>query len=246
MCTITFWPRDSGYALAMNRDEKLARVRGLGPRVRRVAGQSVVFPSEPGGGTWIALNDSGATLALINWYAITRRVTDCVVSRGDVVQATKTAVDAAEADEALRRLPLAQINPFRLVGAFPRNKQVVEWRWDLKTLRRLKHRWRAGQWISSGYDEPGAQRVRSRTFQRLRKEKSVGSLDWLRAVHGSHLPERGPYSTCMHRSDAATVSYSEVVVETRKSTLRYHDGALCEGRRMLVKELKRRRLPHVT
>jgi hypothetical protein len=241
MCTITFWPRESGYALAMNRDEKIVRVRGLAPCVRRVAGRTVVFPSEPGGGTWIALNDTGATLALVNWYAINRRVTDGVVSRGDVVQAAKTAAAAAEAEAALKQLPLAQINPFRLVGVFPQTEQVVEWRWDLKKLRRLKHRWRPQQWISSGYDEPGAQRVRSRTFQRLRKEKSAGSPGWLRALHSSHLPERGPYSTCMHRPDAATVSYSEVWVQKAKSTLRYHDEALCQCGRLIAKELKRRR-----
>jgi hypothetical protein len=109
----------------------------------------------------------------------------------------------------------------------------------LKKLRRLKHRWRAQQWISSGYDEPGAQRVRGRTFQRLRRIKSAGSLDWLRALHSSHLPERGPYSTCMHRSDAATVSYSEVEVQKKTSALRYHDGPPCQCGRFIVKELRR-------
>ena len=240
MCTITFWPRESGYALAMNRDEMRARVRGIGPRVRRVAGRSVVFPSEPGGGSWFALNDTGATLALVNWYAVTRRVTDCVVSRGDVVEAAKMAAGLGEAEAALRQLPLGQMNPFRLVGVFPQTEEVVEWRWDLKKLRRFKHRWRAQQWISSGYDEPGAQRARHRVFQQLRKLGNAGSLDWLRALHRSHLPERGPYSTCMHRPDAATVSYSEVVVQRSKSTLRHQEGAPCLNGRLVAKELRRR------
>ena len=119
------------------------------------------------------------------------------------------AAGLGEAEAALRQLPLGQMNPFRLVGVFPQTEEVVEWRWDLKKLRRFKHRWRAQQWISSGYDEPGAQRARHRVFQQLRKLGNAGSLDWLRALHRSHLPERGPYSTCMHRPDAATVSYAD-------------------------------------
>ena len=74
MCTVSFIARQQGYALAMNRDEKLARVAGLPPKKSIVSGRAVLAPSEPGGGTWIALNDCGATLALINWYSITARV----------------------------------------------------------------------------------------------------------------------------------------------------------------------------
>ena len=41
-----------------------------------------------------------------------------------------------------------------------------------------------------------------------RNQKFEGRLNWLRRLHRSHLPERGPFSICMHRSDAATVSYT--------------------------------------
>src|SRR6266853_2821052 len=74
MCTVTFIARRRGYCLGMNRDEKLARPTGLPPRKKMVNGRAVISPSEPGGGTWIALNDQGATLALINWYSIIARV----------------------------------------------------------------------------------------------------------------------------------------------------------------------------
>src|SRR6266700_7181437 len=81
MCTVTFIARRSGYCLGMNRDEKLTRPTALPPRKRMVNGRAVVVPSDPGGGTWIALNDHGATLALINWYSITARVDGKAVSR---------------------------------------------------------------------------------------------------------------------------------------------------------------------
>ena len=165
MCTVTFWPRQSGYMLAMNRDEKLSRVQGLPPRTIRAGGRSVICPSEPGGGTWIALNDSGATSALINWYSIVARVSKNPMSRGEVVRATRMAITPQEGDEALRQLPLKRINPFRLIGVFPTANEVVEWRWNLRKLERVRHRWQSGQWISSGFDEPEAQRVRTKTFR---------------------------------------------------------------------------------
>ena len=93
MCTVTFIARKRGYALGMNRDEKLTRVQGLPPSERLVEGRRVICPSEPGAGTWISLNETGVTFALINWYSITARVYGTATSRGEVVAAV-SAMDA--------------------------------------------------------------------------------------------------------------------------------------------------------
>src|SRR5690348_15350859 len=119
MCTVSLLAREHGYALAMNRDELLTRVKGLPPKIHEMKGRRIISPSEPGGGTWIALNDTGATLALINWYAIKSRVQKNPMSRGDVVNATSAAESPIEANTALRLLPLGRINAFRLIGVFP-------------------------------------------------------------------------------------------------------------------------------
>ena len=227
MCTVTLIAQRRGYRLGMNRDEKLARSPGLPPEKRQVNGRTVLCPAEPGGGTWIAVNDLGVTLALINWYAITARATGKAVSRGEVVNATSAATTPDFADAALAKLPLDQINPFRLIGIFPATKIVVEWRWNLNELVRKIHPWKTQQWISSGFDEPGAQRVRSRTFQNVQTQRTAGTIDWLRRLHRSHEPEPGPYSTCMHRADAATVSYAEIAVSEQRATVRYQAGAPC-------------------
>ena len=229
MCTVTFIARKKGYALGMNRDEQLSRVTGRPPAKTTIGGCAVVAPSEPGGGTWIALNDAGVTFALINWYSINTRVKGEPVSRGQVVNAACAAKAPEQAAAALSRLPLQQINPFRLIGIFPATNEIVEWRWDLKSLIRKKHRWQDRQWISSGFDEPAAQRVRSRTFRAALKQKSAGSLGWLRRLHRSHSPPAGPFSTCMHRADAATVSYTEAAVFPTKALMRHVAGLPCQG-----------------
>jgi hypothetical protein len=229
MCTVTFIARQRGYCLGMNRDEKLTRPAGLPPKEKRLNGLGVISPSEPGGGTWIAVNDHGATLALINWYSIAARVDGKGVSRGEVVNSASAAILPGSADDALHGLPLNRINPFRLIGVFPTTSEIVEWRWNLKQLVRKNLPWKSQQWISSGFDEPAAQRVRGRTFRQAQKQESTGSLDWLRRLHRSHLPQTGPFSTCMHRNDAATVSYTEIVVSDQHALMRYGNAAPCQS-----------------
>jgi hypothetical protein len=237
MCTVTFIARKRGYCLGMNRDEKLTRAIGLPPTIKKVNGRTLISPSEPGGGSWIAVNDHGATLALINWYSITARVGGKTVSRGEVINSVSAAISPDFTDAALRGLPLSRINPFRLIGVFPEAGEIVEWRWNLKQLVRKNHHWKSQQWISSGFDEPTAQRVRGRTFHRVGRQHFAGSLDWLRRLHRSHSPLAGPFSTCMHRADAATVSYTEVTVSSRHAKMRYHAGAPCKALKHFIRAI---------
>lgn len=227
MCTVTFAARRTGYVLGMNRDEKLTRVEALPPKPRFIAGHRVLFPSEPDGGTWIGLNDAGVCLALINWYSVAARVPHHAISRGCIVTSAVGESFSRNVDGKLAAIPLPRVNPFRLIGIFPGEREVIEWRWNLRQLTRQRHPWKTNTWISSGYDEPGAQITRMKNFRAALRQKSAGSLDWLRRLHRCHQPERGPYSTCMHRADAATVSYTEVVCSATDGQMRYHAGSPC-------------------
>lgn len=238
MCTVTFIARRNGFALGMNRDEKLSRVAARPPAVRQAGGRRVLYPSEPGGGTWVGVNDSGTGFALINWYSISARVTGPSVSRGEVVKAVLAATSVASSEKILARLPLKQMNAFRLIGFFPRTQEIVEWRWNLKRLEPQSHPWKTNIWISSGFDEPGAQRMRGKAFATALQQSSAGTLSWLRRLHRSHRPARGPYSICMHRADAATVSYTEMVVAAGEARIRYHAGAPCDDSQSFTHKLR--------
>jgi hypothetical protein len=228
MCTVTFMPRKRGYALAMNRDEKRTRAKGLPPNQRCIDGVQVIYPSEPSGGTWIALNDAGVTLALIDWYSVAARSSDITVSRGEIIPSLSNAPDSKSIDARLAGRLLNRINPFRLIGFFAAQRKIIEWQWDLRRLARKAHHWQSQQWISSGFDEPKAKRLRSSTFRHFQTQASAGTTNWLRRLHRSHSPERGPYSTCMHREDAATVSYTEITVSRTQASLRHHRGSPCK------------------
>jgi len=76
-------------------------------------------------------------------------------------------------------------------------------------------------------DEQLAEVTRAEVCRRAWNESDAGELGWLRRLHGSHVPERGGFSICMHREEACTVSYTEVEVYNACGTMRYHPGSLC-------------------
>jgi hypothetical protein len=223
MCTVSFLPGRSGFLLAMNRDEKKARPRALAPRRRWTGTHNALFPSEPGGGAWIGVNDAGLTLALVNWYAKPQRDPLLCVSRGIIVPHLLAADAMADFGRMFADLPLDRINPFRLIAASAGETRLREWRWDGTLLSCGKFRWARRHWFSSGYDEPV---VASRRAQVTRDVPALTPAR-LRRLHAGHLPERGPFSLCMHRDDAQTVSYTEIAVSPARARMRYAAGPPC-------------------
>ena len=237
MCTVSFVPKPGGFYLTMNRDEKLARLPALPPTIVNLDGRRAVFPREPTGGTWISANDVGLCLALINWHRVEREPVHDTVSRGQVVTELAGESSSKEITQALAALSLSRMRPFRLIAIIPSEETVMEWRWNLERLSTREYAWKVHHWFSSGLDEPKAERERDRVCKAARKQESAGQLDWLRHLHRSHSPERGPFSVCMHRRDATTVSYTEVTVSGRRAIMRYKNGPCCSNRKMVVKTI---------
>src|SRR6266567_137587 len=66
-----------------------------------------------------------------------------------------------------------------------------------------------------------------RTCEAAAGEPAAGSDGWLRRLHRSHIPGPGPFSVCVHRQDAATVSYTEVRCGGTQISMDYLDGNPC-------------------
>ena len=224
MCTVSFLPTATGFRLAMNRDEKRFRIAALAPEVFRIGERRAIYPREPGGGTWLAANDAGLCLALINWHRIEHEPRGRIESRGRIIPALIGAKNSGEIGRELRKMSLSGTPPFRLVLIDSRRRTLTEWRWNLMELVPQRHRWRTFHWFSSGYDERGAEKQRTKVCASWLSH-GTGSL---RRLHASHLPRRGPFSICMHRPDAATVSYSEILVSRQRVTLRYQSSPPCQ------------------
>ena len=227
MCTVSFVPNENGFLLGMNRDESQFRPIALPPEVHGRVDEFSIYPSEPGGGTWIGMNNSGLYLALINWHTVPTRPFERIVSRGIVVEELIRSRTSDVLFGLLHELPIEWMPPFRLIAFSPRESVVREFRWDQNRVKTVSHRWEEKHWFSSGLDEQQVEVTRAEVCRRARSESDAGELRWLRKLHRSHVPERGGFSICMHREEACTVSYTEVELRNACGTMRYHPGALC-------------------
>lgn len=226
MCTVSFLPTRSGFMLAMNRDEQKTRPSAILPRRRKTGLRDALHPSEPAGGTWIGVNDAGLSLALINWYSKPQRDRSLCVSRGIVIPHLLAGDDISGVGHFLSDLPLDEINPFRLVAVSLAGQAVREWRWDGADLDCRRHGWQRRHWFSSGLDEVLANRKRAGVV-RAAGDETAQTPAWLRKLHGSHQSERGAFSICMHREEAETVSYTEIVATRSGARMRYAAGSPC-------------------
>ncbi len=97
MCTLSVITRDKDYLVAMNRDEKIARGAGEPLETHHLHDTAAIYPSDGAGGTWIAANAYGITLALLNWNDIVESF------RGEACHNAQKESDAGSASW-LRRL----------------------------------------------------------------------------------------------------------------------------------------------
>src|SRR5262245_50807372 len=193
MCTVSFVPNAAGFRLAMNRDEKRSRIAALPPAAFKLGAHRVLYPREPGGGTWLAVNDAGLCLALINWHRIEREPRGRIESRGRVIPELIGATNSQAVARQLRTMPLQSLRPFRLLVIDFRRHRAIEWEWNLRNLSDHQHGWETQHWFSSGYDEWEAEKERTEVCRGW----SLGTRVRIRELHASHLPERGPFSICM-------------------------------------------------
>lgn len=223
MCTLSFVPRESGYAVAMNRDEQFARACGLPPEVFGNA----IYPHEPNGGTWIAVNTAGLTLAVLNKNQ-DGPLPAKIRSRGELIAALITSESLAEVHRRLLEFGFKGIWPFRLIAVSFEERELCEWAYGTQLVK-AHYDWERRHWYSSGMSDREAANTRSIAGEQASHDEDVGTMEWLRRLHKSHFPKPGAFSICVHREDAATVSYSEIVFEHGQATMRYAAGSPCQS-----------------
>jgi len=224
MCTLSFLPGSGGFHLLINRDEQRGRPAALPAKVHRCGILSAIYPWEPSGGTWIGINQHGLTLALINWYSTPQLQEPPAFSRGVIIPKLLAKDSVSKMEEELRCLPLTRVNPFRLILVSSRDQSLHEFRSDTMTCQKISFPWERSHWFSSGFEEAKVMRIREQT---CREESGACSLTHLRNLHASHTPEKGPFSICMHREDACTVSSTEISVTNELASMSYQHSSPC-------------------
>jgi hypothetical protein len=228
MCTVSWAQQPGGYHLLCNRDEKRTRAAALAPRVVEVGGVRYIAPIDPDGrGTWLAVNEYGVSVCLLNGQsgvesAGPRR------SRGLLMRELAWAPSAGECALWTRHLDLRPFSPFSLLILEPRRSAIVA-QWDGRELLVDPAGDARMPLTSSSYDAEGVRRSRVMDFARRvdpARPVDPALLYWFHASHGT-TPDA--YSTCMHREDAETVSFSWVVVTRDAIRFLYSPGAPCQA-----------------
>jgi hypothetical protein len=242
MCTLTVVTGDNSHCIAMNRDEKIMRGVGVPPEIHEFDGTRVIYPGDGTGGTWIAANEYGITLALLNWNDIVPRGIDTskTRSRGRVIPALLDSRSLPELHAVFGLSKLEGMLPFRVVGVFPSEKEIWEWRWDSAQLEFQVHGWELRHWFSSSLSDKQAESLRGAACCNAQYESDAGSVPWLRRLHASHASGPGPFSLCVHREDVKTLCYTEVTCTPTTVGVEHFLASPCSMRSSHLIETQRR------
>jgi hypothetical protein len=222
MCTVSWTHQPGGYHLLCNRDERRTRGIAKPPGTFELACTRFVSPADADrGGTWIAVNEHGIGLCLLNGRSA--EAGHGGRSRGFVIPELIWLRSIDDCVFALGQMDLPPFAPFTLLILEP-GQPASAAAWDGATLAIDRDADRCAPLVSSSFDPEGVRRRRTREFARY----AAGDPASLYHFHASHGDTAGPYSPCMHRGDAETVSFSWVVVNRDEVRFLYLPAAPCQ------------------
>jgi uncharacterized protein with NRDE domain len=225
MCTVTVIPRDEGFRLACNRDERRDRPPGVAPSVHVLDGVQATFPLDPrGGGTWIGVNTAGLAAVLLNRTDDSPRPARAGprFSRGVIVPPLLGSRSVTGALRGARRLNAAAFEPFRLVLVQGATYAVLSSNGAALSVH-------AGSFTeplmftSSSLGDHLVSGPRRILFEQyvLSAANVDARLEGQRRFHEHRWDDRPQMSVLMSRPDARTVSTTVVDVCHAFVTLRY-------------------------
>jgi hypothetical protein len=245
MCTVSVVVRErsgssqqSGFIdvrLATNRDEQRSRPPALPPVRRRFGEREAILPVDSAsGGTWVAANDAGLILTLLNLNPVARRLEDLTPeaiasvlakakgkpSRGVVIP---SLLHCRSIDEVLAesdRLAALGSEPFRLVTIDARELAELTCADGQVALLRRTPLDAPLMFASSGLGDQTVYEPRRKLFEEMLAQGNdvAATQD---AFHRHQWPGREYLSVCMSRADARTVSCTIVEREGNLISMKY-------------------------
>lgn len=239
MCSVS-WIRDAaGLHVFMNRDERRSRAPERPPRVFARAGVRRIAPEDgAAGGTWIAANEFGLVVLLVNGYLHDdARRTDEPRSRGLLVDDMAAARSSLELADALRATDLTPYRSFRMLALHPDDDGCVA-TWDSSALDVALDADAACPLLSSSHATSAVAAARLATWQESVAQHGRDPRA-LELYHASHARGPSAFSVCMHRDDAETRSFVRVRVDATSVRLAWSPGAPCLALPSTTCELQR-------
>ncbi len=236
MCTVTIVPISNGnqsraskrsgpglpgLRIACNRDESRDRLAARPPEIHRFGDRRAILPIDPvSGGTWVAVNDAGLMMTLLNFNPH-RSVPACrLKSRGGIIPKLLDATTLAEAIERTETINVFEYSLFRLI--LLDDSTCVELRPENGTLQssKISPIDQPLLFTSSGLGDQLVEGPRRELFESMFQK----SADWIHdqdRFHRHSWPGREHLSVCMSRADAKTVSQTIVTVHPTIVTMTY-------------------------
>ena len=231
MCTLSWLIEADRYRVFFNRDELRTRRPAVPPAVRRRGRVRFVAPLDGDfGGSWIAVSESGLTLCLLNGFPATAPPPSPAryTSRGQLPLSLIDLPSASRVREQLETTELGCYRPFLLAVFEPEDRLLA--RWSGRALSFDPQGLARPPLISSSFYTEEVRESRSAVFREIgRGADTSDAVERHLAFHRSHRPERGPFSPCMHRPDAETVSFTEVEVDPGRVQMTYTPRSPCRG-----------------
>jgi hypothetical protein len=209
MCTLTYYLTETGYDIFFNRDEQRSRAQALPPVVDHDL--NAIYPIDPiGKGTWLAVHQSGVSLALLNYYKAERKApVGYFSSRGEII--LKLLKNANNVIETLKEMQLSCYQPFQLCvfasNLSLSNSKLYCFQWDGRCLTELDKKLPI---TSSGIEYQQVYEARKIAFKQIVSMQNPTPEALIR-YHQSQQVD-GKLSVKMSRKDAQTVSFSQLTV----------------------------------
>ena len=236
MCTVSWIRGADDYQLFFNRDERRTRLQALPPRLLSRDGVRFLAPVDGDfGGTWISTNEFGISLCLLNGANLTGSSgppPTAARSLGLLLPELISSANISDVYDRLQRTDFAYYAPLTLVG-MGLGAAAVAIEWDGRQRVSNVMEQSCFMLTSSSFQTEAVCQTRQTEFARIiavRTPDSSPTPDQAAFLqfHASHVPSRSAYSTCMHRPDAETVSFSQITATAQSTELLYSPAAPCQ------------------
>ena len=223
MCTVSVIPIGRArLRVGFSRDELRTRPAGLPPRAQTFGGRRAILPLDgSGGGTWLAVNDAGLILFLLNYNPQPADVLPPGPrSRGRIIPSLLHHESAQSAADAAGELHTTDYGPFRVVMFDPTSYRQLVWDGQRLLQISLPFQREAMLFTSSGLGDALVQRPRCELFDEMITPggRTAGRQD---EFHAHRWPDRPQLSVCMDRPEARTVSYTTVEISPVRAAMTY-------------------------
>ncbi len=248
MCTLTWLRGDDTFTFFFNRDEKRDRLPALPPREITRDGVRMLAPIDGNaGGSWLAVNAHGLSVALLNFYdaeayAVPVPASGSWKSRGHLVLDIATCQSPDAASAYLRHIDAQNFRPFHLMMADERGEGLL-WTWSGQALTSRSLADIDLPVTTSSFRTAEVLASRRETLCALARRDELNEAS-LWNYHQSRHPRGGAHSVTMTRDDAKTWSISRVEVGRDAILYDYQERGEGEGDRDYLPAMTVRMMRH--